>query len=68
QYDSTGHKTSVITVTASATTTDFYTTAGVLKQTVVQTTSGNVTTTSYNGSLLVSIYVVNADGLKESKL
>ncbi|MHC2674638.1 hypothetical protein ACVI1J_006801 [Bradyrhizobium diazoefficiens] len=68
QYDSTGHKTSVITVTASATTTDFYTTAGVLKQTVVQTTSGNVTTTNYNGSLLVSVYVVNADGSKESKL
>ncbi|MDA9400869.1 RHS repeat protein [Bradyrhizobium sp. CCBAU 45389] len=68
QYDSTGHKTSVVTTTSTATTTDVYTTAGVLKQTVVQTTSGNVTTTNYNGSLLVSVYVVNADGSKDSKL
>ncbi|MBR0842780.1 RHS repeat protein [Bradyrhizobium liaoningense] len=68
QYDSTGHKTSVITVTATATTTNFYTTAGALKQTVEQTSSGNVTTTNYNGSLLVSVYVVNADGSKDSKL
>jgi putative heme iron utilization protein len=68
QYDSTGHKTSVVTVTSTNTTTNFYTTAGVLKQTVVQTTSGNVTTTNYNGSLLASAYVVNADGSKDSKL
>ncbi|OKO86806.1 hypothetical protein [Bradyrhizobium sp. AS23.2] len=68
QYDSTGHKTSAITVTASDTTTDLYTTAGVLKQHIVQTTSGNVTTTNYNGSLLVSVYVVNADGSKDSKV
>ncbi len=68
QYDATGHKTSVITVTSTATTTNFYTTAGVIKQNVVQTTSGNVTTTNYNGSLLVSVYVVNADGSKDSKL
>ncbi|OKO66923.1 hypothetical protein AC629_43315, partial [Bradyrhizobium sp. NAS80.1] len=68
QYDSTGHKTSVVTVTASATTTDFYTAAGALKQNVVQTTSGDVTTTNYNGSLLASVYVVNADGSKDSKV
>ncbi|MCP3405926.1 RHS repeat protein [Bradyrhizobium sp. CCGB01] len=68
QYDSTGHKTSVITVTSSATTTELYTAAGALKQTIVQTTTGNVTTTNYNGSLLVSSYVVNADGSKDSKL
>jgi trimeric autotransporter adhesin len=67
-YDSTGHKTSVVTVTSTATTTNFYTTAGALKQTVLQTTSGNVTTTNYNGSLLASVYVVNADGSKDSKL
>jgi len=67
-YDSTGHKTSVITATSSTTTTDLYTAAGVLKQTIVKTTSGNVTTTNYNGSLLASVYVVNADGSKDSKL
>lgn len=68
QYDSTGHKTSVISVTATATTTNLYTTGEVLKQTIVQTTTGNVTTTNYNGSLLVSVYVVNADGSKDTKL
>ncbi|MEJ6871895.1 hypothetical protein, partial [Bradyrhizobium japonicum] len=32
QYDSTGHKTSAITITSTATTTNFYTAAGTLKQ------------------------------------
>jgi hypothetical protein len=68
QYDSAGHKTSAITVTASDTTTDLYTTAGDLKQHIVQSTSGAVTTTNYNGSLLASVYVVNADGSKDSKV
>ncbi|MEY9394104.1 hypothetical protein ABIF66_004769 [Bradyrhizobium japonicum] len=68
QYDATGHKTSVVTVTSTATSTDFYTAAGLIKQQVVQTTSGNVTTTNYTGSLLASVYVVNADGSKDTKL
>src|SRR5262249_16755616 len=68
QYDSAGPKTSATTLTPSDTTTDFYTTAGALKQHIVQTTAGAVTTTNYNGSLLTSVYVVNADGSKDSKL
>jgi len=67
-YDSAGHKTQVITWTAAATTTDNYNAAGALTQEIVQTASGNVTTTNYSGALLASVYIVNANGSKETKL
>ena len=69
QYDSTGHKISVITVTSSGTTTDIYdASTGALKQEISKTNSGDTTTTNYNGAKLASVYVVNADGSKDTKL
>ena len=68
QYDATGHKTTVITWTATATTTDNYNAAGTLVQEIVLTATGNVMTTNYSGTLLASVYIVNANGSKETKL
>jgi hypothetical protein len=67
-YDSTGHKTTVIRWDSTATTTDKYDSSGNLIQEVVQTATGNVTTSNYNGSVLSSVYVVNANGSKEAKI
>jgi hypothetical protein len=67
QYDATGHKTSVVTWTAAATTTDNYDTSGRLTQEIVQTASGNVTTSNFSASLPTSVYIVNANGSKETK-
>ena len=53
QYDATGHKTSVITWTPSATTTDQYDISGNLKQEIVQTALGAVTTSNYAASVVV---------------
>jgi trimeric autotransporter adhesin len=67
-YDATGHKTSVITWTSAATTTGKYDSSGNLVQEVVQTVTGDVTTSNYTGSVLSSVYIANSDGSKEAKL
>ncbi|OPY94025.1 hypothetical protein A5906_15140 [Bradyrhizobium sacchari] len=67
-YDSTGKKTSLITVTSTSTTTDTFNTSGALVKEVVQKTDGSVTTSNYNGTLLTSVYILGADGTKETKL
>jgi hypothetical protein len=66
-YDSSGHKTTVIRWNSTATTTDKYDSSGNLVQEVVQTATGNVTTSNYTGSVLTSVYIVDADGSKEAK-
>ncbi|MBR0954368.1 beta strand repeat-containing protein [Bradyrhizobium canariense] len=68
-YDAAGHKTTVIKWTPTSVTTDKYNTSGTLLQEIVQNSAiGTTTTTNYNGALLASVYIANADGSKESKL
>ena len=67
-YDSAGHKMTVVRWNSTATTTDRYDLSGNLVQEVVQTATGNVTTSNYNGSVPSSVYIVNANGSKEAKL
>ncbi|WP_375310675.1 RHS repeat protein [Bradyrhizobium sp. A5] len=67
-YNAAGQKTSTVAWTTTTTTTDTFSTTGVLTKEVVQKTNGFVSTTNYNGALLGSVYIVNADGSKETKL
>jgi hypothetical protein len=67
-YDSTGHKTSAITVTSSATITDQYDTSGQLTKQTVQHADGAFTTKIYAATVLTEHYVVNADGTSATKL
>jgi hypothetical protein len=67
-YDSTGHKTSAITVTSSATTTDQYDTSGQLTKQMVQHADGSFTTKIYTATVLTAHYVVEADGTSATKL
>jgi len=67
-YDSTGHKTSAITVTSSATITDQYDTSGQLTKQMVQHADGAFTTKIYTAAVLTAFYIVNADGTTANKL
>jgi len=67
-YDTTGNKTSMVTVAGSTTITDEYNTAGQLTEVVVQQAGVATTTTLYAGTHLSAVYVVNANGSKETKL
>ena len=67
-YDSTGHKTSAITVTSSGTITDQYDTSGHLTKQMVQHADGSFTTKIYTATVLTAHYVVNADGTSATKL
>jgi hypothetical protein len=67
-YDSTGHKTSAITVTSSATITDQYDTSGQLTKQMIQHADGSFTTKIYTATVLTAHYVVNADGTSATKL
>ena len=66
-YDAAGHKTTVTSWNSTATTTNKYDSSGNLVQEVVQTATGNVTTSNYNGSVLSSVYIVNANGIEGSE-
>jgi hypothetical protein len=67
-YDSTGHKTSAIAVTSSATITDQFDTSGQLTKQMVQHADGSFTTKVYTATVLTAHYVVNADGTSATKL
>ncbi|BAL78842.1 hypothetical protein [Bradyrhizobium cosmicum] len=67
-YDSVGRKSSLVTVTSAATTTDTFDTSGKLVKEIVQKPDGSMTTTNYNGALTTSAYIINANGSKETKL
>jgi antitoxin component YwqK of YwqJK toxin-antitoxin module len=67
-YDSTGHKTTAITVNPSATITDRYDTSGRLTKEIVQHADGSVTTMVYTASVLTALYIVNADGSAATRL
>ncbi|MBR1234844.1 RHS repeat protein [Bradyrhizobium sp. AUGA SZCCT0182] len=67
-YDAAGHKATVTSWNSTATTIDKYDSSGNLVQEIVQTATGNVTTSNYNGSVLSSVYIVNANGSKETKI
>ena len=67
-YDSTGHKTTTITIMASATTTDSFDTSGRLTKEIVQKADGTVTTAVYTSGVLSAFYVVKPDGSTETKL
>lgn len=67
-YDATGHKTTAITITTSATTTDSYDASGKLTKEIIQKADGTVTTAVYTSSVLTAFYTVNPDGSTETKL
>ncbi|WP_315833636.1 RHS repeat protein [Bradyrhizobium prioriisuperbiae] len=67
-YDATGHKTTAITITAVATTTDSYDASGRLTKEIVQKADGTVTTAVYTGTILSAFYTTNPDGSTETRL
>lgn len=67
-YDATGHKTTAITITAVATTTDSYDASGRLTREIVQKADGTVTTAVYTGTVLSAFYTTNPDGSTETRL
>ena len=67
-YDSTGHKTTAITITPSATTTSQYDTSGNLTRETIQDNGGAVLTKVYTAAVLTAFYVVNPDGTAATKL
>jgi trimeric autotransporter adhesin len=68
-YNSAGQKTTEVdNHTDGSSLTDYYNTSGAITQTVADTADGNITTTNYTSGVESSVYIVDANGSKETEL